>query len=405
MKVSNPNAQPLVIIGTGLAGYLLAKACRKRDPSRPLIMITKDDGAFYSKPMLSVALHQGKSPDELVTADANTMSQELSARLLTHTTVTAIDRKRKQIHCGKQHMIPYGHLVLACGASPRHIALEGDVSNALRSVNHLTDYRAFRHWLDHKKHIVVVGSGLVGTEFAHDLSRSGLRVTVVSLDQTPLSRFIPPQTGQCLQEQLTDLCGIKWLMGVTLTAVTSGSRGGFRLQLSDQTHLDADGILSATGLQAHLSLAKQCGLQVRRGIVVDDQLATSDPSIYALGDCAEVAGDWRCFIGPIRHCSEVLAENLCASREHASQEHMAPKQVRYPPMVVMLKTAIYPLSFSMAPVAPVKIPDVQWDILQKDNSQRALCYDQHKVLRGFVVTGIFAKDRMNLLAALNKTNL
>ncbi len=379
---------PLVIIGSGLAGYIFAKAWRRADPYTPLTIVTKDDGAFYSKPMLSVAMLQNKTPDELVIADAATMADELSATILTQTNVTAINRKQHTIQYDNGQTLSYKKLVLACGAKPYQIEIAGDTQQAMCSVNNLGDYRQFRIWLSGKKHIAILGSGLAGTEFAHELSKAGFQVSVVSLDPHPLSRFIPAKSGQLLQQQLHSLCGIDWRMNVTLKGIEAQKAGDFQLLLSDQSNLRVDGVLSAVGLRANTRLAEQAGLKTNKGVIVDKGLMSSDPDIYALGDCAEVDGDWCCFIAPIHYCSEVLAKNLVAGNNL--------ERLHYPAMVIMLKTATYPLSFCI-PSLSQEQEEGEWQITQQSGNQRAEYRDINHKLRGFVVTGTYAKEHMTLL--------
>ena len=134
---------PIIIVGTGLAGYNLAKAFRKQDQDTPLVMITADDGRHYSKPMLSTGFSKGKSAEELAMAEATTMATELNATILTHTDVQSIDPHAHQLKTDDR-VLTYSKLVLATGAAPIRLALEGDAKDAVFSINDLTDYGRFR---------------------------------------------------------------------------------------------------------------------------------------------------------------------------------------------------------------------------------------------------------------------
>ena len=113
----------IVIIGSGLAGYTLARELRKRDQQADLLLITRDDGSSYSKPMLSNALDKGKTADMLVMPDAQKMATDPNAHTWIHTTVGAIDTGKRQIHCDRGQ-VEYDELVLAIGASPIRLGPE-----------------------------------------------------------------------------------------------------------------------------------------------------------------------------------------------------------------------------------------------------------------------------------------
>ena len=139
--------QHIVILGTGLAGYTLAREIRKRDDGVRLTLITGDGGEAYAKPMLSTALAQGKAPDQLVSATADRMGRQLDARILTHTRITGIDSAgRRVLFAGGEET--YDRLVLALGAHPIRPPMGGDAADQVLSVNGLADYRRFREGLE-----------------------------------------------------------------------------------------------------------------------------------------------------------------------------------------------------------------------------------------------------------------
>src|SRR3569832_25313 len=167
---------PIVIVGSGLAGYTLLKEIRKRDTSTPVTLVTADDGAFYSKPNLSNALAAGRSAAALAGATAEKMAADQQATVLTHTRVTAIDTQNQRVHTGSG-ALDYGKLVLALGADPIPHGLSGNGTAAVLAVNDLADYAVFRDALDGKKRVTVRGGGLIGCEFANDLVHAASRST------------------------------------------------------------------------------------------------------------------------------------------------------------------------------------------------------------------------------------
>ena len=146
----------IVIIGTGIAGYNLAKEFRKQDSETPLNLITADDGRSYYKPMLSSAFTNGKTAETLATASAQQMSEQLNATIHTNTTVTAIDKDTQQIiAAGKS--ISYSKLVLALGAETIQPPVRGDAAGEILSVNNLDDYAHFRHAVAECTRIAITG--------------------------------------------------------------------------------------------------------------------------------------------------------------------------------------------------------------------------------------------------------
>jgi rubredoxin-NAD+ reductase len=140
---SNHMQEPVVIVGTGLAGYTVARELRKLDATVPLILLSQDDGSFYSKPMLSNALAMKKDARSLASFDAAAMSQQLNAEVRTHQRVERILPGEHTIAVDGEPL-RYGKLVLATGADPRRLRIDGDGADQILSVNDLDDYDRFR---------------------------------------------------------------------------------------------------------------------------------------------------------------------------------------------------------------------------------------------------------------------
>ena len=200
-----------VILGSGLAGYGLLREFRKRDPNTPVTLITADDGRVYSKPNLSNALTQGRTPEQLATETAAQAAAKFNARILTQTHVSAIDTTAKTLQTDAGP-IAYDRLVLALGADPFAHGLSGNAAEDVISVNDLDDYTRFRAALADKRHVAILGGGLIGCEFANDLAATGHAVTVVHLGPWPLERLIPEQVGSALAQALEKL-GVAWRFG------------------------------------------------------------------------------------------------------------------------------------------------------------------------------------------------
>lgn len=322
-------ADPIVIAGSGLAGYTVARELRKLDRETPLVIVTADDGCFYSKPMLSNALAAGKSAAALAMKPAAAMAAELSADVLAGTVVESIDASGRCIGIAGRS-IGYSKLVLALGADPIRLPLDGNGAADVLSVNDLAGYARFRERLQGRRRVAILGAGLIGCEFANDLVAGGHEADVIDIAAQPLGRLLPPEPAGALREALA-AAGVRWHFGRRTVAVDRAGEG-YRLRFGDGGGIDTDLVLSAIGLAPRTGLARAAGLAVNRGIVVDGTLRSSDPHIHALGDCAEFEGAVLPFVLPIMSAARVLAPVLAG--QGAS--------LRYPVMPVVVKTPAMP---------------------------------------------------------------
>ncbi len=374
---------PTVIIGSGLAGYTLAKELHKLAPQAPLHIITRDDGAFYSKPMLSNALAKGKTAANLATFSAEQMAERLNATLWTHTDVTAVDTAARTV-TARGETLGYDKLVLAVGAEPIRPPLEGDGAAAVYSVNNLADYVRFRQGIEMARRIAVIGPGLIGCEFANDLVQAGKAVTVIGPSDAPLDRLLPPQAGIILQAALTS-AGVAWRLGVTAQRVERQG-DALSLQLSDGTKVETDAILSAVGLRPSIALARTMDIKINRGIVVDRYLESSVPGVFALGDCAEVEGLVLSFVAPIMQAARALAQTLAGKRT----------AVNYPAMPVFVKTPAHAVVVSPPPQGRAG----EWELSGDARGVRALYRAAENKLLGFALTGTAIGENQRLTKEL-----
>ena len=384
--------KPIVVLGSGLAGYTLVRELRKLDREVAITLVSRDSGDYYSKPMLSNALAQGKTAESLVITVAAEMAKQLGITLLQHTEVQGIDRERKQLQTPAGE-VEYGRLILALGADPIRLPLQGNASDAVVSVNDLADYAKFRAAIESTKqgikqiamHIAIMGGGLIGCEFANDLASAGYAVTVIDPTAYPLSGLMPEQAGQQLLAPLAEL-GVTWRFGVAVKAVNKSS-SGYALTLTDDLILHADLVLSAVGLRPRIELARNAGLTVNRGIMVDAQLRSSDADIFALGDCAEIEGRVLPYVLPIMHAARALARVLAG-------EDM---RVEFPAMPVVVKTPAHPVA--VLPVARDALGT--WQVMANGQGIKLGFVDTQNQLRGFALTGAYAAERSEMAKQLS----
>jgi rubredoxin---NAD+ reductase len=377
---------PIIILGSGLAGYTLAREFRKLDAKTPLTIVTRDNGCVYSKPMLSNALSSGKAAADLPSASADKAALDLQATILAGTEVTALDTATKMLQTSRGEL-RYRALVFAVGAEPIRPALTGDAQDAVFSVNDLSGYARFRAALKPGAHVAILGSGLIGCEFANDLASAGFAVTVIGPSAYPLQPLAPQVVGETLQSALASV-GVNWRLGRTATMV-SRQAGRIALTLDDASSIVADVVLSAIGLRPCTVLAQAAGIVVNRGIATDSQLHTSAADVYALGDCAEIDGCVMPYVMPIMHAARALAKTLAGQAT----------SVVFPLMPVAVKTPACPIVIQPAPMGS----ETQWVTMESDNGLQLWQLDRDGKMLGFALTGAKTRQRAAMLARLEQS--
>ncbi len=367
---------PIVIIGTGLAGYTLARELRRIDQKTPLTLITADDGHYYPKPQLSTALTQGKTSDSLITADAEAMAMQLHATIVTKCPIETIDLASKAILI-REELLHFQSLVLACGAEVIKPQLKGDSIRDVLSINHIYHYATFQEFIKNKKTIAILGAGLIGSEFANDLSNAGYKVHIIAPAKSPLDLLVPEDIGKILQTAL-EQNGVTFHLNCVANRIDKISHG-YNLELSNGNELEVEFVLSAIGLKPHIHIAEKAHIKTNRGILVNRYLETSSEHVYALGDCAEVEGHVLPYIAPLLNCAKALAKTLSGEKT----------PVLYPAMPVLVKTPAHPIAVCPPPKDAVG----NWVIETKGTDTYALFYDQKQQLTGFVLTNGAVKER------------
>ncbi|MEH2919564.1 NADH:flavorubredoxin reductase NorW [Samsonia erythrinae] len=372
----------IVIIGAGFAARQLIRQLRKQDAHCPIRLITADSGDEYNKPDLSHVMSQRQHADDLTKMQAATFAEETRITLQANTRVTAIDRHSQQVICGAERY-DYHKLVFATGARAIVPPIAG--REHMMTLNSQQEYRTHEERLWQAERVLILGAGLIGTELAMDLGRAGKRVTLVDCAGTILSALMPPEVSARLHFTLTQQ-GISLLLNTTLQTLEK-TESGVQARFTDGRTLEVDDVISAIGLQPNAQLAKAAGLTVQKGIETNAQLQTSDPQIYALGDCAEINGRLLPFLQPIQLGAITLAKNLLGASE----------ALTLPPMLVKIKTPLFPLQMA----GDTTNNDLHWQ--QEWNAQGlvAKALDDRQILRAFVVGGERMKEAFPLLRQLS----
>lgn len=374
---------PIVILGSGLAGISVLRELRKLDKTMPVIVVTADDGAFYSKPSLSNALAAGKSPAQLVISSSEQLSSQLNADFHTKTEVERILPDQHAL-LTSQGRIEYNKLVVALGAHPMRVPLDGNAANEILSVNNIADYANFRSRLEGVKHVTIMGAGLIGCEFANDLASVGIKSALFDRSPQVLGRLLPEQSAVLFRKKLESI-GVAFHFETTFSSI---ERDGVSLTLTDShgKKMSTDMVLSAVGLKPATLLAQEAGLAVNRGIVTNRQLETSDPAIYALGDCAEVEGLVLPFVLPIMQCARTIAKTLTGERV----------AVAYPAMPVAVKTPACPTVICPPPLGVEGI----WRETVSNAGVRALFQNAAGETLGFALLGDAVQEKQALAVTM-----
>ena len=372
-------SDPVVIVGTGLAGYNLAREFRKLDGETPLLLISADDGRSYSKPMLSTGFAKSKDADGLSMAEPGAMAEQLKAEVRTHTRISGIDPGHKRLWIGEEQ-VRYRDLILAWGAETVRVPIEGDAGDAVFPINDLEDYARFRAAAVGKRRVLILGAGLIGCEFANDMSLGGFEVELVAPCEQVMPTLLHPAAAAAVQTGLEGL-GVRFHLGPVLNRLQRVSEG-LEAHLSDGSVIACDLVVSAVGLRPRTDLAAAAGLRINRGVVVDRELRTSHANIFALGDCAEVEGLNLLYVMPLMTGARALAQTLAGN----------PTAVSYGPMPVTVKTPVCPLVVSPPPLGM----EGTWSVEGQGGDLKVLCHDAQGQLLGYALTGTAVMEKLAL---------
>lgn len=362
----------IVIIGAGFAGWSVAENLRRLGSSAPVLLISSCRGDFYSKPSLSGALARGKTVQDLIYEDAISRAQRLDIEIFTDTPVIQLDLSRK-ILVTSRGSIAYGKLVLALGAHQRELAIDGNAAHTVHAVNDLSDYRRLRQKLDSgPKLVTILGSGLIGCEFADDISAAGHAVSIVDPNHWPLYRLLPEAIGIDLQKRLNEKGVVFHFETILKTLDYSSNR--YQAILENGLTFETDIVVTAAGLVPNTGLAERAGLKIEKGISVDLQLQSSVRDIYALGDCASVKGTIYSYIEPIKHQAEVIARNLTGQCTIFSMK----------PTIIKVKTPTLPLAICQIKKTETRV----WSVVRRQKQGcRMDLTDEHGELAAFAISG------------------
>jgi len=300
--------QKLILIGSGMVGArfierLLAEAPNQYD----IRVFNKEPNGGYNRIMLSPVLAGEKPLPEIMTHDADWFEAR-SVHLHTSTEVVGVDQAAKAITTRQGDVYDYDTLVIATGSAPFIIPVPGHELPGVVAFRDVRDVNLMIDASSKKQKAVVIGGGLLGLEAANGLIKRGMDVTVVHLGDVLMEMQMDAVSGKLLQKSL-EKGGMKFVMQGQ-TAEILGDTHVTGVKMADGRIVETDLVVMAVGIRPNVGVGKKMGLEVNRGIVVNDQLETSAKDIYALGECVEHRGQLYGLVAPLYEQAQVLAETL-----------------------------------------------------------------------------------------------
>jgi 3-phenylpropionate/trans-cinnamate dioxygenase ferredoxin reductase subunit len=273
----------LVIVGAGHAAGQVVATLKQKNFGGDICLIGDESFLPYQRPPLSKKYLAGELPPERLHFKADSFYDEPNIAVHLDTTIESIDRSKKFVASNTGVEIPYDNLVLAQGAHPRHLDLPGIELKGIYYLRTIPDVDAIRKQIRPGSRLVVIGAGYIGLEVAAVAAQLGLEVTVIEMLDRVMSRVVSEPVSWFYHEEHTKH-GVRLLLSSAIKEF-SGDSHVHAVELTDGARIEADLVVIGVGVVPNTDLASDAGLAVSNGIVVDDHCRTSDPSIYAVGDC------------------------------------------------------------------------------------------------------------------------
>jgi len=316
--------QKLVVIGNGMAGMRTVDELLQCAPEKYRITVFgAEPHGNYNRIMLTPVLFGAKSVSDIMIHDFDWYRRN---RITLHCgaakAVVAVDRAKRLVIAKDGTTAEYDRLLIATGSLPLMLDIPGRDLAGVMGFRDIADVETMIETAKTKQHAVILGGGLLGLEAANGLSHRGMEVTVVNRARHLLNRQLDQQAASFLQRQLENK-GISFRLGATIAEIIGRDQHIQKVRLSDNSLLPADMLVMATGIQPNIALAQTMGLTCERGIVVNDVLQTSDPHIYAVGECVQHRGEVFGLVAPVYEQAKVCARHLAGESNVAYQTLLA----------------------------------------------------------------------------------
>ncbi|MCK1382725.1 FAD-dependent oxidoreductase [Bradyrhizobium sp. 21] len=301
-------SEPLVIVGNGMAAARLVDELAKFALGRYAVAVIGDEPRLaYNRVLLSSVLagETGSHEIELRPAD---WWRHRGVTVRYGYRVTEVDVGRRELKIEGEESMEYSKLVLATGSTPLRLNVPGADLAGVHTFRDTRDVDLLLTLAAAKKRVVVVGGGLLGLEAAYGLAKAGAPVTLLHLMDRLMERQLDLPAADLLKT-LVERKGIRILLNAS-TKCIHGEDHVEAVELADGTRIEADAVIFAAGIRPNIALARDAGIAVNRGIVVNDEMQTASPDIYALGECAEHRGTCYGLVEPAYEQARVLARHL-----------------------------------------------------------------------------------------------
>ena len=301
-------SEPLVIVGNGMAAARLVDELAKTALGRYAIAVIGDEPRLaYNRVLLSSVLAGETASHDIELRPADWWRGR-GVTLKYGCAVTEIDVGRRELKIANEESVAFSRLVLATGSAPLRLNVPGAGLAGVHTFRDSRDVDLLLSLAAAKKRVVVVGGGLLGLEAAYGLAKASAPVTLIHLMDRLMERQLDAPAAALLKS-LVEPKGIKVLLNANTARILGESRVE-GIELTDGRRIDADAVIFAAGIRPNIALAKDAGIPVNRGIIVDDFLQTGASGIFALGECAEHRGVCYGLVEPAYEQARVLAQRL-----------------------------------------------------------------------------------------------
>jgi nitrite reductase (NADH) large subunit len=301
-------SEPLVVVGNGMAAARLVEELTKTAQGRYAIAVIGDEPRLaYNRVLLSSVL-AGETASHDIELKPASWWRDRGVTLKYGSLATEVDVGRRELKIAHEESIAFSKLVLATGSTPLRLNVPGADLAGVHTFRDSRDVDLLLSLAAQKKRVVVVGGGLLGLEAAYGLAKAGASVTLIHLMDRLMERQLDLPAARLLKS-LVERKGIEVLLNAD-TARIDGETRVEGIELVDGRRIDADAVIFAAGIRPNIALAKDAGISVNRGIVVDDCLQTGAPDIFALGECAEHRGVCYGLVEPAYEQARALARHL-----------------------------------------------------------------------------------------------
>lgn len=303
--------QRLVVVGNGMAGVACVEQILKHSPKFEVTVFGDETHTNYNRILLSSVLAGEKTADEIVLNDLEWYEKN-KIQLRLGVRIVDVDPERKTVSGDDGSITPFDKLLIATGSSPLIPPMEGTKKKGVYVFRSLDDARALLDQAGPGKKAVVIGGGLLGLEAARGLQVQGSEVTVVHLMDTLMERQLDWTGGSYLKAKMECL-GVRVLLERNTVAILGDDKAE-GVTFKDGSSIEADFVVIAAGIRPNVELGRKAGLQVNRGVVVNDFMETSNPDIFAVGECVEHNGICYGLVAPLLEQAKVLAATITGNQ-------------------------------------------------------------------------------------------